>query len=262
MAEMTLSRTVIPKETEDNLSLWDLPIVSEGDTPTVVPRAEKCLPTADDIDQIQEQARAEAYDEAFPVAKKEGFDKGHEEGYKEGFELGKSEGYSHGLSEAETEVNEKITHFSQLISALSNPLESLDEEVEHELMSLSMLLARHLVRRELKLDPSHVIAAVREAVELLPISARNIRVFLHPDDAILVRDALSVNEDEELRWNIVEDPIISRGGCNVESEYSRIDATVESKLNTVIAQVLGDEREQENVTAPEQSESDLENPSN
>jgi flagellar assembly protein FliH len=111
-----------------------------------------------------------------------------------------------------------------------------------------MSVAKHLVRRELRTDPGQVVAAVRQAVSILPINTRNIRVYLHPEDAALVKQSLSVTEEtgEEQRWKIVEDPALTRGGCNVESELSRIDATVETRLAALIAQALGGERESDN----------------
>ena len=51
------------------------------------------------------------------------------------------------------------------------------------------------------------------------------------------------NESDELRWKVIEDPMISRGGCKISSENSRIDATVEGRLNRIINTLLGDERE-------------------
>ncbi|MDH5230194.1 MAG: FliH/SctL family protein, partial [Gammaproteobacteria bacterium] len=109
-------------------------------------------------------------------------------------------------------------------------------------------VARHLVRRELKFDPGQVIAAVRQAVSVLPISARDVRVYLHPDDAVLVRDALSIGDsnNEERRWRVVEDASLTRGGCNIESDNSRIDATIETRLAAIIAKALGGERESDN----------------
>jgi len=110
-----------------------------------------------------------------------------------------------------------------------------------------MTVARHLVRRELKTDSGVVVSVVREAVALLPASVRRIRVFLHPEDAGLVRQALSVSSDDgdELRWRIIEEPTLTRGGCRVESEDSRIDATVEARLGALIARALGGEREED-----------------
>jgi flagellar assembly protein FliH len=44
-------------------------------------------------------------------------------------------------------------------------------------------------------------------------------------------------------WRIVEDPLITRGGCKVDTEVSHIDATVENRLAAVIATLFGGERE-------------------
>jgi flagellar assembly protein FliH len=63
--------------------------------------------------------------------------------------------------------------------------------------------------------------------------------------------------DHEQSWQIVEDPAMTRGGCRVRSEQSRVDASVEARLNAVIANVLGDERilsEQESEDEPGESD--------
>ena len=233
---------VIPKEQGESLSLWDLPIVGDDQQPTHVENAEKHLPTAEDIQSIQEQAYKEAYDLAFAEAQAKGFDQGLTDGKKQGYDEGYKEGYQLGLAEGQEVIREKAIQFTSIISTLAAPLNDLDNDVEEELVVLAMTVARHLLRRELRSDPTHVIAAVREAVEILPISAQSIRVFLHPEDAVIVREALSVGNEDEQRWKITEDPMLTRGGCHVETESSRIDASVETRLNAVISQVLGGER--------------------
>jgi flagellar assembly protein FliH len=98
-----------------------------------------------------------------------------------------------------------------------------------------------LVRRELQTDPGQVIGVVREALAALPLAARNVRLAVHPEDAVMIRDGLSLHEgNHDIR--IVEDPVQSRGGCRILTENSQIDATVESRLNAVIANVLGGQR--------------------
>lgn len=234
----------------DNVSLWDLPIVSEGAATIVSGSAETMLPTAEEIEEIQAQARKEAYDEAYEKSKLEGFEQGKTEGRQQGFEEGKAEGYSKGLAEGQAEISEKATHFSALISTLAAPLEELDNDVEDEIVTLAMMVARHLIRRELKIDPTHVISAIRQAVDILPVATKNIVVFLHPEDAALVRESLTLSDEDEQRWKIVEDPMLSRGGCKIETEYSRIDASVEARINNVITQVIGGERGSDNAAEP------------
>lgn len=174
--------------------------------------------TAEQIEEIQEKARKEAA----------------ESGYKDGF--------SKGIKAGEAEVRQTVAQLLGIMSTLSEPLEQLDERIENELAQLSIQIARQLIRRELKLDPGQVIAVVREAISALPSSSQNVTLHLHPDDAELVRSALAIDA-ADTRWKIIEDPIITRGGCQVMSDTSRIDATIENRLATVIAKALGDERQ-------------------
>lgn len=250
-AETILSnKGVINKDEGDDLTLWDLPIVSEGDAPTIIPVAEKMMPTAESIQEIQDQAYKEAYEAAFQKAEQEGMAQGMKAGHEQGLAEGKKEGYELGLAEGQEVIKLKSGQLSEIISTLNAPLEILDKQVEDELMFLVMSVARHVIRREVKAEPSHVISAVRQAVELLPVSARNIQVHLNPEDAVLVRESLSVDEEHGQRWRIIEDPMLSRGGCNVETDFSRIDATIESRINMIVSQVLGSERESDNAPVP------------
>ncbi len=205
--------------------------------------------TAEALEEVQKQAYEEAAKAGRETGYREGFDKGNQEGYKEGYDKGfqqgyregKEQGFSEGKSEAMAQLEEKAGYLDDILNLLSEPLEQLDEQVEQELVTLAMIVAKQLVRRELKTDPGQIIAVVREALAVLPVSQRKATLTMHPDDAELVRSALRLDE-VSVPWKIVEDPLISRGGCKIETEVSRIDATVETRLAAVIATALGDER--------------------
>ncbi|RMG57843.1 MAG: hypothetical protein D6717_04055, partial [Gammaproteobacteria bacterium] len=111
----------------------------------------------------------------------------------------------------------------------------------HDLVELALVVARQLIRRELKTQPDEIVAVLRGALAALPTGARDIRVHLNPEDAALVRELMPQGHERQA-VQYVEDPAITRGGCRVESAFSRVDATLETRLNEVIAQVLGDER--------------------
>jgi flagellar assembly protein FliH len=161
-----------------------------------------------------------------------------EKAYVEGFE----KGHTSGIAAAKDDITKTVALLSTLMTSLTSPFEKLDDKVVAELGQLAALIARQIVRRELKTETGQIVSIVREAVSNLPIASHNIRVVLHPEDASLVRTALSMREQEQ-RWELVEDPVISRGGCKVVSESARIDATVEAQLNAVIANALGGERQ-------------------
>jgi|HubBroStandDraft_1064217.scaffolds.fasta_scaffold139028_2 flagellar assembly protein FliH len=163
-------------------------------------------------------------------------------------EQSEARGYEAGMAKAKAEmeghINElkaRIQRLDKLLSFMGRPLEELDADVEKMLLQLTLAVGKQLARRELRIDPSQVIAIIRESLQELPTAAREARVLLHPEDAAIVRERLAEPSNERA-WTIVEDPTMSRGGCIVKTETSRIDARLESRINTIIANVLGDER--------------------
>lgn len=164
------------------------------------------------------------------------------EAYKEGFAMGQKNGF-----EAKKQELENIAaSFRSIIETLTEPLKELDDDVVNQLAQLSMMIAKQVVRRELHTEEGEIVGIVREAMSALPASTRKIILNIHPDDSDLIRNAFSLGdetESDELRWKVVEDPMITRGGCKITSENSRIDATVEGRLNRIINTLLGGERE-------------------
>ena len=148
-----------------------------------------------------------------------------EEAYKEAFQQGLAEGREAGRAEARAQV-ERI---AGMFHDLAKPFEALDQEVERELLTLAMALARQIVRRELKADPTQIIGIVREAIAALPVAARDVRVHLHPEDAAVMRENLASTESDRA-WAIVEDPVMARGGCRITTATSRVDARLETRL--------------------------------
>lgn len=158
----------------------------------------------------------------------------HKQARQEGFEQGLKQGRDSGREE----FVQRLELLDNAMHKLARPFEELDESVEQQLAQLAMLVARQLVRRELKADPAQVIGVVREALAALPVGARDVRLAVSPEDAAMIREVLSLHEsDHAIR--LVEDPVQSRGGCRVVTDTSQIDATVESRLNAVIANTLG-----------------------
>jgi flagellar assembly protein FliH len=163
-------------------------------------------------------------------------EKGFEQGYQAGVAAAQAE-HARLLGELE----ERVARVDSILALLSRPLLELDTEVEGQLVSLAMTTARQLLRRELKTDPAQIVAVVRETVGMLPAAVRDVRVHLHPDDAALVRERLATPGSDRA-WSIVEDPMLTRGGCRVSTDAAQIDARVEARIGAVMTTILGDER--------------------
>jgi flagellar assembly protein FliH len=141
----------------------------------------------------------------------------------------------------QVELDRRVQNLASILDFMAKPIAALDAEVQRQLVSLTGAIARHIVRRELKTQPDEIVAVIRETVSLLPMTARDIRVHLNPEDAKLVRERV-VEAGSDRSWNVAEDPLISRGGCRVSSENSTIDGTLEQRLGAAIAAALGDSR--------------------
>ncbi len=195
-----------PTPAQAGAERWEVPAIDGSDG--------RGLLTARGLQELQK----EAYDEAYQAGLKEGRKAGEEE------------------------IKKRGSRFDELLNALARPFDELDETVEKKLVELSMMVAKQLFRREISIDPGHVIGVVREAIQLLPLASRNIKVHLHPEDAKLVLEALSP-ADGERAWDIIEDPLASRGGCKVSTDNSHIDARAETRLLAVVNTITGDERQ-------------------
>jgi len=228
------------------LGLWDVAEqFGKKKKPAVVqPKKEKATLTVDDIEKMQQQA----YDEAFAQGKKQGFDDGFKEGtakgYDEGFVKGKVEGEKKGYDDNLHLIQKETAAFVSLLESLNEPFKELDEAVETELVNLAIGIASQIVRREIKIDPGQIVAVIREAVNALPLASQKLTLQMHPEDAELLKKSLAL-DDMTAPWNIVEDPLVTRGGCVVKTETSHIDTTIENRLAVIVATVLGGERDED-----------------
>ncbi|MCB1872381.1 MAG: flagellar assembly protein FliH [Gammaproteobacteria bacterium] len=221
---MTISSKVIAGGGKEKVEQWSPPNMcgTEVDISELEREAGPVL-TAEQLEQIQKAA----YDEGFAQGNKAGFEYGHKEA----------------LAQGRAELAQTVVRFEQLMNLLERPLQQLDDQVERELIEMVIAMVRQLVRREVRTDPEQIIGVVREALSILPVSSRGIRVVLHPEDATLVRRIYELSENE-LGWKIIEDPVVARGGCRILTDTSQVDATLESRLASLIAPLLGDERDQ------------------
>lgn len=214
---------VISRDEVAACEVWELPEV-DGPITTGIGGELTSPPTARELEAIQREA------------------------YTEAFELGRREGREKAYREVQTRIEatyrQRLDSLAGLLRALARPIEKLDDEVERSLVELTVLIARQLVRRELKTSPGEIVAVVREAVGQLPVASRSPRIYLNPEDVAIVREALSLSEMQE-NYRIEEDPLIARGGCLIETATSFIDATVEARISAVAARLFGDQRSAE-----------------
>ena len=168
-----------------------------------------------------------------------------QEAYNEGFATGEKEGF-HSTQlkvrqEAQAALNAKVSSLERLMDSLLAPIAEQDMQLEKAMLGLVEHLTRQVIQRELKTDSTLIIQVLREGLKLLPMGAENIRLFINPQDFDQIK-ALRERHDEH--WRIVEDDSLQPGGCRIETEHSRIDASIETRITQAMSQLFDQLHEQ------------------
>ena len=159
------------------------------------------LPTADDIEQM------------------------HLEAHQQGYAAGQEEALALGRASA--------ARIDAVMGTLQQALADLDQQVADRLLATAVEIAGQMVRQSLHIKPELLLPVVREAISVLHTASGHPALFVNPDDAALIRTHLG----EQLahnNWRIIEDSLITAGGCRVELAASEVDATYETRWRRVI----------------------------
>ena len=144
-------------------------------------------------------------------------------------ETGYQDGYRDGqvALEAfkENFARQMAAQFGALLANLDDQWNGLEEQMALAVTRTAVQLARQVVRHELDTRPEIVAKVAQEAINAIVLSARHLRVRLHPADHQHVLDgsgeALMAREAR-----LVADPGIEPGGCIVDSDLGQVDARI------------------------------------
>lgn len=187
--------------------------ISRWETPQLISSKKNSLEKA----QEEEQSKLEA----------------HNQGFKSGYESG--------LKQASKEISERIKVADSFLLALSRPFNDQNHQLVEHIAAIAGKIAKSLVRRELRSEPETIMALVRDTVAALNTTEQDIAVHLHPINADIIRDMIN-SDTQERSWTIIDDPLISHSDCKVTCQDSLIDTDLQTRIDLMITQFLGDER--------------------
>ena len=149
--------------------------------------------------------------------------------YGEAHDTGYATGYAEGIAAAKAVVATIAT----LMDSLTQALAGIEQGVADQLLALAVEIANQVLRQSLRLQPELLLPVVREAVATLQPHHGQPLLFVHPDDATLVRKHLG-EQLSHSNWRIIEDGQLTAGGCRVELGASEVDATLETRWRRVV----------------------------
>lgn len=210
---------VIPKEQLTAYQRWELATFDDANdspaqpqlqpdaadaSPAAPPDAQVVLPTAEEIEEL------------------------HQEAWQEGYQLGLEEGRKAGLLAGQAEAERHAAELRALVAALEAGQLGQDQEVAREVLELSLVMARQILRSALRIRPELLLDAISEALKTLPALNGHHKIVTHPDSAQIVRDWLA-HEHGHLSWKVVEDMQMEPGDFRFESAYSELDGRIRSR---------------------------------
>ncbi|MBI3432835.1 MAG: flagellar assembly protein FliH [Hydrogenophilales bacterium] len=164
------------------------------------------LPTIEQISAIEEQAR------------------------QEGYHAGHAEGYAQGMQDAALEA----ARLRGIADTFAAEVGRADETISQQVLDLSLDFARALLKTALPVRPELVIPIVKEAVRYLPALHQPALLYLHPGDAMLVRDKMG-DELGKIGWQLADDTQLEPGSCRVETANNQIDASLHTRWQRLAA---------------------------
>jgi flagellar assembly protein FliH len=149
---------------------------------------------------------------------------------------GYAEGLAQGQAEARKQSEETAAELLALWQSMSKPIASQDVEVSEHLLALVVTLTHAVLERELSTDSELIKTTLDEALMCLAESEAPLLVTLNPADKALVESLL---EEKRLPAELVADTTMLRGGCRLDRGHALVDATIESRIRSLVETMGG-----------------------
>lgn len=138
------------------------------------------------------------------------------------------QGESEGYQRASAELAPVLDRLARSIAEVAALRQRIRRESERDLVELSLLIARRVLRREVSVDPDAVCGLLHAALD--KASLRDVvEVRTHPGHKAALEQRLRAL-DSTARITLKADPRLEPGAVVVETLHGEIDASLETQL--------------------------------
>ncbi|MDR7334972.1 FliH/SctL family protein [Roseateles asaccharophilus] len=153
---------------------------------------------------------------------------GYQDGYRDG--MAALDAFKHSFAQ---QVSAQV---GQLVKNFDAEMQALEGDMAQTVARIAVELARQVVRSELEQRPELIARVAHDAVEALQLSARHVRVRVHPDDYPLVREGAGT-EMQAREAQLIPDPDVARGGVKVDADIASVDATIATRWQQAVSAI-------------------------
>lgn len=156
--------------------------------------------------------------------------------YEDGFVQGERNGVRMG----EEKLNAIYGRFEELFLDIATIKERLYREAEKEILTMSVEIARKIVRKAVKVDEEILLTLIRVTLGKVARHSR-VRILLNPLDHVAITRSGEVLEryrSEFENLEVVPDEKIEQGGCLLETSSGIFDARIAEQFREVEQELL------------------------
>ncbi|KWH08485.1 flagellar assembly protein FliH [Burkholderia territorii] len=180
----------------------------------------------------------ESIDAGFQQGMERGYDEGLRRGEADGRALGREEGLAAGARESRDALNQRFSGLADTVDAMLVALQRVQDEYQAarrtELVDLVARVAKQVIRCELTLQPSQLLALVEETLAAMPAVTEDPEVHLNPEECARLADLLPTRASH---WKLVADARLELGECRVKLGAHEADAGCQHRLDACMEQV-------------------------
>lgn len=151
--------------------------------------------------------------------------------YDKGYKAGKEES----LAEDQKKQQGMLAQFNVLVQSFEEDRKRLHDQYELDILSLVKLMVERVLLHEVTVNPQVIEACLKTAMSYV-VQNSKIKINLHKRDLERLQQA-TLDKPELLEGasqvELCEDPTISEGGCYLETGFGEIDATLDSRRETI-----------------------------
>jgi flagellar assembly protein FliH len=154
---------------------------------------------------------------------------------KEAYEIGFAQGQKAGAEVGEKMVESLLKQYAASLEELNKLRKDVFASSEHEVIRLALEIAKKIIKREVAIDEELILTLVKVALSRVADQAL-ITVRVNPKDYRAIERHQSSRADggalsETVK--LIEDPLVGRGGCLIETDSGTIDARIDDQLREI-----------------------------
>lgn len=100
------------------------------------------------------------------------------------------------------------------------------------------MLAEAVIYQEVKTSPGVILHTLKQSIDSLNAEQEKVRIHLNPEDLELIKESYGEQTIIDNNWQLMAEPTLERGGCEVKTAQSSLDMTLKTRVKETLDSFL------------------------